>query len=110
MRTDQGHIVCDLEAAEYMNDYYANIGAKLAEKAENVTWKAHAEFPKQASEMFRFRIITEKECLTLIKQIDITKSSAITDIKDRQQLVRRYMRHCSFLGTYALYIHILYIN
>ena len=83
VRTDQGHIVCDLEAAEYMNDYYANIGAKLAEKAENVTWKAHAEFPKQASEMFRFRIITEKECLTLIKQIDITKSSAITDINSR---------------------------
>ena len=31
-------------------------------------------------------------------------------LKDRQQLVRRYLGHCSFLCTYALYIHILYIK
>ena len=32
------------------------------------------------------------------------------NVKDRQQLVRRYLRHCSFLCTYSLYIHTLYIK
>ena len=83
VRNDDGHIVCDLEAAEFMNDYYANIGAKLAEMVIRPTWKAHAGFPKYHCTRFSFRIITEKECLTLIKQIDISKSSAFSDINTK---------------------------
>ena len=81
IRNNDGHILCDMEAAEYMNDYYVSIGGKLAEKIGNNTWKAHSSFPHQVGNNFNFRIITEKECLTLIKQIDISKSSAIKDIK-----------------------------
>ena len=29
------------------------------------------------------------------------------DVKDRQQLVRRYLRHCSFLCTY-IYMHFIF--
>ena len=81
IRNESGLIVCDSEAAEYMNDYYVNIGAQLAEKFDNIPWEAHSQFPQEVIERFNFRIITEKECFTLIKQIDITKSSAIKGIK-----------------------------
>ena len=81
IRNASGHIVCDSEAAEYMNEYYVNIGAKLAEKLEQGSWQPHTNFPVQMSDSFSFRIITEKECCTLVKQINISKSSAVKDIK-----------------------------
>ena len=64
-----------------MNDYYVNIGAQLAERFEISRWTEHAAFPRQYTNNFTFRIIKEKECSTIVKQIDITKSSAIKDIK-----------------------------
>ena len=81
IRNETGHIVCDTEAAEYMNDYYVNIGTKLAEKSNSDPWRAHPGFPRQTNQNFSFRIITEKECFTLIKQIDISKSSSTKNIK-----------------------------
>ena len=80
---DDGQIICDREAAEFMNDYYVNLGAKLAETVTCPTWKAHAGFPKYQCNRFSFRIVTEKECLTFIKQIDISKSSAFPDINTK---------------------------
>ena len=53
-------IVCDLEAAEYMNDYYVNIGAKLAKQLSSQPWKAHDMFPSQNTSHFDFRIITDR--------------------------------------------------
>ena len=81
IRNENEHIVCDSDAAEYMNDYYVNIGAKLAAMFNLPGWEPHSAFPRQYINQFTFRIITEKECLALIKQIDISKSSATKDIK-----------------------------
>ena len=58
-----------------------NIGESLAKKFGNVAWEPYATFPSQTKDSFVFRIITEKECLSLIKQIDVNKSSAIDDLK-----------------------------
>ena len=59
----------------------SNIGKILASKFGNQIWKPDTSFPRHNHEFFNFRIITEKECMTLIKQIDINKSSAIDNIK-----------------------------
>ena len=78
---DKGDILCDSEATEYLNDYYVNIGNVLARQFGNVTWSPDSSFPKYFGERFDFRLITEKECHTLIKQIDVSKSSSLDDIK-----------------------------
>ena len=44
-------------------------------------WTPDSSFPKNYGERFDFRLITEKECHTLIKQIDVGKSSALDNIK-----------------------------
>ena len=81
IKNDLGEILCDQNAADYLNDYYVNIGEVLAEKFGSNTWNPGANFPSQNMETFNFRIITEKESLSLIKQIDVSKSSAISEIK-----------------------------
>ena len=81
IRTDKSKIVGDADAAVYMNDYYVNIGESLAKKFGNVAWEPYATFPSQTKDSFVLRMITEKECLSLIKQIDVNKSSAIDDLK-----------------------------
>ena len=81
IKNNNDQILCDLDAAEYLNDYYVNIGDVLAKKFGNQVWKPDISFPRQTVELFNFRIITEKECRTLVKQIDINKSSAIEDVK-----------------------------
>ena len=81
IRNNDGQIVCDTEAAGYMNDYYVNIGETLAIKFGNAPWNPGPTFPTQIRNTFSFRMITEKECQNLIKQIDVSKSSAIDDLK-----------------------------
>ena len=81
IKNQQDQILCDLDAAEYLNDYYVNIGEVLALKFGNQAWTADPSFPRQNKASFNFRIVTEKECTSLIKQIDVNKSSAIDDIK-----------------------------
>ena len=81
IKNDLGEILCDQNAANYLNDHYVNIGEVLAEKFGSNTWNPGANFPSQNMETFNFRMITEKESLSLIKQIDVSKSSAISEIK-----------------------------
>ena len=81
IQNDVGDILCDSEAAEYLNDYYVSIGSVLAQDFGDNEWKPDFTFPQIREEKFDFRLITEKECLTLIKQIDINKSSALDNIK-----------------------------
>ena len=64
-----------------MNDYYVNIREMLAQGFGNDIWRPGLSFPSQPLNSFAFRIITEKECLSLIKEIDVNKSSAIDNIK-----------------------------
>ena len=68
-----------LRQYKWMNSYYVDIGAKLAKAFQSTEWVPPTYFPIQ-SNVFSFRLITEKECYTLIKGIDITKSSAVPDI------------------------------
>ena len=79
IQMDDGTVLSDMAAAELMNSYYVDIGIKLAKAFQSREWMPPTYFPIQ-SNVFSFRLITEKECYTLIKGIDITKSSAVPDI------------------------------
>ena len=47
VQTDSGDILRDLDAAEYMNEYYTNIGDKLAKKFDSKIWVPHSDFPSK---------------------------------------------------------------
>ena len=79
IQSDDGTILNGKDAAEFMNNYYVNIGSDLAKEFNNNEWRPSNTFPVQHNK-FSFRIITEKECRALIRGIDTTKSSVTTNI------------------------------
>ena len=71
----------NLEAATFLNNYYVNIGPNLA-KNHNVEWeKSKCKINVETS--FNFSWVSEWEVKRLIKEICITKSSAIENLSTR---------------------------
>ena len=58
IRNDDGDLVSDQQAADYMNRYYANIGVQLAKFIDEKEWTPHKHFPYHTPDIFHFRIIT----------------------------------------------------
>ena len=84
------------EAADFLNDYYANIGPNLA-KAHKEKWEKE-KCNIRTSSSFSFQWVTEFEVKLLIKEIKITKSSAIEGLSTR--LLKDAFEVLSFELTY----------
>ena len=69
------------DAAEFLNNFYANVGPNLAEKHNNKWVKEDCKI--NVSSSFTFQWVNENEVKRLIKEIDITKSSAIEGLSTR---------------------------
>ena len=94
---DEDNVVYEKqEAAEYLNKYYANIGPNLA-KAHNEKWEKE-KCNIETSSSFSFQWVTEFEVKRLIKEIKITKSSAVEGLSTR--LLKDAFEVLSFELTY----------
>ena len=68
------------QQAEVINNFFANIGAKLGSKFVGPTTVENVEFPGEA---FEVRPITHPELLDMIKHISMYKSSGIDGVSSR---------------------------
>ena len=93
---DNGKEYEDLEAAKFLNTFYANVGPTLAQKHTKVWDKEKCKIQTDSS--FNFKWVTEREVKNLVKEICITKSSAIDGLNTR--LVKDAFEMLSFELTY----------
>ena len=93
---ENGKIHEKQEAAEFLNNYYANVGPNLAEKHNNEWVKDKCKINVPSS--FTFQWVNEMEVKRLVKEIDITKSSAIDDLSTR--LIKDAFEVLTFELTY----------
>ena len=78
---DNGQIYENIDAAIFLNKYYVNVGPTLA-KDHKIDWdKAICKI--DATTHFSFTWINEQEVRNLVKDINITKSSAREDLSSR---------------------------
>ena len=84
------------EAADFLNNHYASIGPKLA-KEHKKKWKKESCDIKVTSS-FSFHWVNEIEVKNLVKEIKITKSSAIEGLSTR--LLKDAFEILSFELTY----------
>ena len=71
----------NLDAAKFLNNYYVNVGPNLA-KSHNKQWvKEKCKINVEAT--FNFTWVTEIEVKRLVKEICITKASAIEGLSSR---------------------------
>ena len=78
---EKGIIHENLDAATFLNNYYVNVGPSLAEKHDKKWEKEKCKVKTDLT--FNFHWITEREVKQLIKEICITKSSAIEGLNTR---------------------------
>ena len=78
---ENGEKLENQEAAAFLNEYYVNVGPSLAEK-QNLTWDC-SKCKINTESNFSLRWITEREVRNHVKDICITKSSAIDEISTR---------------------------
>ena len=84
------------EAADFLNNYYSNIGPNLA-KAHKKKWDKR-KCNIETTSSFSFQWVTEIEVKHLIKEIKISKSSAIEGLSTR--LLKDAFEVLSFELTY----------
>ena len=92
---DQGEILKGQDAANYMNTYYTNAGPDLASVFAN-TWN-QTDCTIKSTNIFSFKYIPEETVIKLIKNIKITKSSAMGSLSSR--LVKDAFQVCSYKLT-----------
>ena len=78
---DEGKMYENLDASEFLNSYYVNVGRNLA-KENNMEWNID-KCKIQIDDTFQFGWITEREVLSLVKNICITKSAAVEGMSTR---------------------------
>ena len=78
---ENGTLLKDQEAADFMNKFYVSVGPKINETFANV-W-SETDFRMNIETSFEFEFITEKQVKTLVGQIDISKSAALGDLSTR---------------------------
>ena len=93
---ENGKIHENLEAANFLNDCYVNVGPSLAQKHKKGWVKEKCKI--QTNSSFNFKWVTEREVQELIKEICITKSSAIENLSTR--LLKDAFEVLSFELTY----------
>ena len=78
---DDGKKIEKLEAAEYMNDYFTNIGTKLNEN-NNSFWTPHSFFPHYPTNNFLLNVVDENIVRKYVKALDISKPSGISNLNN----------------------------
>ena len=78
---DQGTIYENAEAAEFLNNYYVNIGPTLAQNHQKLWDESRCNIETDSA--FSFSWINENELKKQIKDIKITKSSAVDGLSTR---------------------------
>ena len=78
---EDGEVYENLDASEYLNSYYVNVRPNLA-RENNMTWDVN-KCNIQIEDIFQFDWVTEKEVLSLVKYICITKSAAVEGLSTR---------------------------
>ena len=91
-----GKMYEDLEAAEFLNTFYAGVGPALAQKHKRTWEKEKCKIKTDSS--FNFSWVSEREVKELIKEICIMKSSAIKGLNTR--IVKDAFEVLSFELTY----------
>ena len=76
-----GHELQNLDAAEFMNEYYTEAGPKLAEKI-NTPWEESQNL-KGHTCIFKFEFVPENLVKKLVLDIKISKSSAVDNLSSR---------------------------
>ena len=78
---ENGTVHENLDAATFLNNYYVNVGPSLAKKHEKKWEKEKCKM--KCNSTFNFQWVTEREVKQLIKEICITKPSAIDGLNTR---------------------------
>ena len=78
---ENGNHYENFDAAEYLNNYYVNVGPNLANKLD-MEWDAH-KCKIDVDSTFNFSWVAEREVVDLIKDIKINKSCAIDGLSTR---------------------------
>ena len=80
IKTAEGKFLNGSEAVEHINDYYVNVGPKLAEKFPD-NWTLPDNI--NGAEKFDFSTTSDYEVLKMVKDVKISKSSAFPDLSTR---------------------------
>ena len=85
---DPHHTFEDLELVEHINEYFANIGKKLADEiTSKVMLNQTFSFEQLVTNNFSDKIsnipITGDELINVIKSVDVNKSSAIENVRSK---------------------------
>ena len=78
---DFGNEYRNMEAAEYMNEYYTDAGPQLAQKMKT-PWYPN-DCLKNITTSFSFEFVTESLVRKLVSEIKISKSSALDNLSSR---------------------------
>ena len=82
MKDVNGTLVTDKDAAEVMNNYYSNMGPKLAEKFKD-EWIPSNFFVQLNLIPFSFKFVTVDTMTKVIKSLPINKSSGVYNLSTR---------------------------
>ena len=81
LKDEAGILYENLEAAEYLNNYYVNVGPNLANSLD-IDWDID-KCKIEVDSTFNFSWITEREVIELVKNIKLSKSCAIEGLSTR---------------------------
>ena len=81
IKNEQGQVLENVEAATFLNEFYVNVGPTLAKNHDKEWEKGKAKIETKAT--FNFSWVPEAEIKRLVKDICITKSSALEGINTR---------------------------
>ena len=79
---EQGELVDGVSAADYMNQYYTNVGDKLSRKFKK-EWVSNGFFDTLNKIEFSFNFITENVIKNILKTLPLNKSSCIKLLTSR---------------------------
>ena len=109
VKDENGLIVKDQVAADYMNNFYISAGQNLTQNFPKV-WD-ETDFKSEIDSIFDFAFITEEEVKKLVDKINLSKSSALGTLstrllKDALKVVTLELTHlynvCLDKGTFPL--------
>ena len=78
----EGIVYTGLDAANIMNEYYAKMGSKLAEKFDTA-WVPSPFFDILNKRKFSFSVVTIKTVVSVLRNLPINKSSGVLNLSSR---------------------------
>ena len=75
-----GERIADKDLPEKINNSFAGIGAKLAEKFQNIDLKDKIYIPKMNNKEYDIEQVTEQEVIKIIRKLPVKKASGIKNM------------------------------